>query len=98
MLESMVDKNHLEILKLLKKANGKYVSGEKISKNVKVSRAAIWKQVSGLRKYGYRIESKEGSGYKLHRSTNQLLPWEIRDGLKTKFVGKEIHHYAVIDS
>ncbi len=98
MLESMVDGKHLEILKLLKKANGKYVSGEKISKNVKVSRAAIWKHVSGLRKYGYKIESKEGSGYKLLRSTDQLLPWEIKEGLKTKFVGKDIHHYTMIDS
>ncbi len=98
MQESIADGKHLEILKLLKKANGKYVSGEKISKNVKVSRAAIWKHVSGLRKYGYEIESKEGSGYKLVRSTDELLPWEIRAGLKTKFVGKEIHHYAVIDS
>jgi BirA family biotin operon repressor/biotin-[acetyl-CoA-carboxylase] ligase len=98
MLESMVDGKYLEILKLLKKANGKYVSGEKISKSVKVSRAAIWKHVSALRKYGYKIESKEGSGYKLVRSTDQLLPWEIREGLKTKFVGKEIHHFTVIDS
>ncbi|MFY3742021.1 MAG: BirA family biotin operon repressor/biotin-[acetyl-CoA-carboxylase] ligase [Candidatus Nitrosomirales archaeon] len=98
MQESIVDAKHLEILKLLKKANGRYVSGERISKDVKVSRVAIWKHVSALRKYGYRIESKEGSGYKLIKSTNQLLPWEIKQGLKTKFVGKQIHHYALIDS
>jgi len=98
MLESAADEKDLAILKLLKKAKGKYVSGERISKTVKVSRAAIWKHVSALRKYGYKIASKEGSGYKLISSTDQLLPWEIREGLRTKFVGKEIHHYAVIDS
>ena len=98
MLESTVDEKHLEILKLLKKANGMYVSGESISRNVKVSRAAIWKNVSTLRKYGYRIESKEGSGYKLVKRTDQLLPWEIKDGLKTEFMGKDIHHYTVLDS
>jgi len=98
MLESIADEKNLEILKLLKRANGRYVSGEMISKHVKVSRAAIWKHVSALRKYGYKIESKEGSGYKLVKPTDQLLPWEIKDGLKTGFVGKEIHHYAVIDS
>jgi BirA family biotin operon repressor/biotin-[acetyl-CoA-carboxylase] ligase len=98
MLESVPDEKHLEILKLLKKANGKYVSGEKISKDVKVSRAAIWKHVSALRKYGYKIESKEGSGYKLIKPTDQLLPWEIRDRLKTEFVGRQMHHYMVIDS
>lgn len=98
MLESVADEKHLEILKLLKRANGRYVSGETISKNVKVSRAAIWKHVSALRKYGYKIESKEGSGYKLVKPTDQLLPWEIKSGLRTEFVGKEIHHYVVVDS
>lgn len=98
MAESIVDGKHREILKLLKKANGRYISGEKISKNVRISRAAIWKHVSTLRKYGYRIESKEGSGYKLVEPTDQLVPWEIKQGLKTKFMGREIHHYSTIDS
>lgn len=98
MLESITDEKNLEILKLLKRADGKYVSGERISKGVKVSRAAIWKHVSALRNYGYEIESKEGSGYRLVKPTDQLLPWEVRAGLKTDFVGKEMHHYSVIDS
>ena len=98
MPESIADEKHLEILRLLKRANGRYVSGQTISKGVKVSRAAIWKHVSALRKYGYKIESKEGSGYKLIKSTDQLLPWEIKPSLKTHFVGKNIHHYHVIDS
>ena len=98
MLESMVDEKHLAILKLLKRADKRYLSGETISKDVKVSRAAVWKHISALRKYGYKIESKEGSGYKLVKTTDQLLPWEIKDGLKTGFIGKQIHHYTVIDS
>jgi len=98
MLRSVVDGKYLEILKLLKRAKGRYVSGETISKGVKVSRAAVWKHVSALRKYGYDIKSKEGSGYKLVKSTDQLLPWEIKTSLKTRYVGKAVYHYSVIDS
>ena len=98
MLESLADEKHTAILKLLKGTKGKYVSGERISKDVNVSRAAVWKHISALRKYGYKIASKEGQGYKIAKSTDQLLPWEIKESFKTQFVGKEIHHYSVVDS
>jgi len=96
--ESLADTKHLEILKMLKKAKGKYVSGQSISKRTKVSRAAIWKHVSALKKYGYKIASKQGQGYKLVKQSNKLLPWEISNSLRTQYIGKEIHHFNVIDS
>ncbi|MFQ5970341.1 MAG: biotin--[acetyl-CoA-carboxylase] ligase [Nitrososphaerales archaeon] len=98
MLESVADKKNIEILKLLKGLKGQYISGEKISKSIKVSRAAIWKHVSTLRNYGYKVESKKGLGYKLVKATDQLLPWEIKDGLKGRFVARKMHHYSVLDS
>lgn len=98
MLGSVADEKHVEILKLLKDVKGKYISGEKISKSVRVSRAAIWKHISTLRNYGYKVESKKGLGYKLVKATDQLLPWEIKEGLKAQFVGREIRHYSVVDS
>jgi BirA family biotin operon repressor/biotin-[acetyl-CoA-carboxylase] ligase len=98
MQESLADAKHLKILEMLKKAKGRYVSGESISNKVKVSRAAIWKHISALRKYGYSIASSKGQGYKLVKVSDNLLPWEIRGSLKTEQVGKEIHHFEVIDS
>lgn len=98
MQESLADAKHLEILKILKKAKGKYVSGESISKKTNVSRVAIWKHVSTLKKYGYKISSKQGYGYKLVERSDKLLPWEIKGKLKTQFMGKEVHHFNVIDS
>jgi BirA family biotin operon repressor/biotin-[acetyl-CoA-carboxylase] ligase len=98
MQESLADAIHLKILEMLKKAKGRYVSGESISNKVKVSRAAIWKHISALRKYGYGIASSKGQGYKLVKVSDNLLPWEIRDGLKTEQVAKEIRHFEVIDS
>ncbi|MFQ5921180.1 MAG: biotin--[acetyl-CoA-carboxylase] ligase [Nitrososphaerales archaeon] len=98
MQESLINDKQLKILKLLKRAGGNQVSGETISRNVKVSRAAIWKYVSLLRRYGYSIVSKQGSGYRLARPTEQLLPWEVEDGLTTEFVGRDIRHFSVLDS
>ena len=96
--ESVADTEHLEILKMLKKAKGRYVSGKSISRKTDVSRAAICKHVSALKKYGYAIASRKGQGYKLVKPSNKLLPWEIGNGLKTQLVGREIHHFGVIDS
>jgi BirA family biotin operon repressor/biotin-[acetyl-CoA-carboxylase] ligase len=96
--ESLADAKHIEILKMLKKAKGRYVSGQSISRKTDVSRAAIWKHISTLKRYGYRIASSQGQGYKLLHSSDQLLPWEIKDGLKTEFMGRVIHHFSIIDS
>ncbi len=98
MQESYVSKNHLKILNLLKRAAGRHISGETISKKVRVSRAAIWKYVSALRKYGYKITSKQGSGYRLVSFTKFLLPWEVGGGLETTLMGREIYHYMLLDS
>lgn len=98
MKESLVNTKHLEILKILKNAKGRYVSGEAVSRRVNVSRVAIWKQISTLKKYGYKISSKQGQGYKLVKKSNHLLPWEIDYDLKTQYIGKKIHHFNFIDS
>lgn len=98
MQESVVDAKHLEILKILKRAKGRYVSGETVSKRSDVSRAAIWKHISTLKKLGYKITSKKGQGYKLVKESEKLLPWEVNESLKTEYIGREIHHFDVIDS
>ena len=98
MQESSADNKTLEVLKILKKTEKSYVSGESISKKTKVSRTAIWKYISVLRKYGYNITSTKGLGYKLLKKSDLLLPWEIKDGLKTQRIGKVIHHFETIDS
>jgi BirA family biotin operon repressor/biotin-[acetyl-CoA-carboxylase] ligase len=98
MKESIADTNQLAILRMLKKAKGRYISGELVSRKADVSRAAIWKHVSALKKYGYRIASRQGQGYRLVETSSRLLPWEITENLRTKYIGKEIHHFDTIDS
>ena len=87
-----------KVLNLLKSHNTEYLSGQDLSDVLKISRVAVWKHIKKIRSLGYQIESKQKLGYKLVGLTKYLLPWEIKDGLKTKWIGKKIYYFDTIDS
>jgi BirA family biotin operon repressor/biotin-[acetyl-CoA-carboxylase] ligase len=87
-----------DILQLLKKQPSVFLSGEELSRRLKVSRTAIWKRVRHLRSLGYEIEASTRSGYRLTQSPDILAPWEIKPLLKTKWLGKTIHYFYTIES
>ncbi|MDE1814005.1 MAG: biotin--[acetyl-CoA-carboxylase] ligase [Thaumarchaeota archaeon] len=87
-----------KIITLLKSHQPEFVSGEKLSKTLSLSRAAIWKNIKKLQSLGYKIESKPRIGYRLHTNTCLLLPWEITDGLQTDTIGRKIYYFEKIDS
>lgn len=62
---------------LLQKHAGDYLSGEEISRELGISRAAVWKAVKALRQAGYTIEAKTGLGYALSASPDALTEREI---------------------
>ena len=87
------------ILELLGQHPEQYVSGEEISRQLAVSRTAIWKHMQTLKQAGYEIESHPRLGYRLKTRPDLLLPYEIRDILRTKIVGqKEIYYFADVES
>ena len=88
----------VKIVTLLKSHKSEYLSGQDLSDSLKLSRAAVWKHIKKLQSLGYKIDSKPKSGYKLIKTTDLLLPWEISDGLETKFLGKRIYYFDIIDS
>jgi len=83
----MTTKDHL--LLYLKENQGHWVSGELISNNLSVSRAAIWKHIHKLKEDGYIIESAPKKGYLLSESSDPITADEIRKGLSTKIFGKK---------
>jgi BirA family biotin operon repressor/biotin-[acetyl-CoA-carboxylase] ligase len=87
-----------EILRLLKDHSSGFLSGEEISRRLKVTRAAIWKRVKHLRALGYEIEASTRTGYRLIRSPDLLTPSEVRPSLRTKWMGRTIHHFHSMDS
>ncbi|MBU4185830.1 MAG: biotin--[acetyl-CoA-carboxylase] ligase [Proteobacteria bacterium] len=78
-----------KLLLFLKKNQGSWVSGELISNNLSVSRAAIWKHIQKLKEEGYVIESASKKGYLLSESSDPITADEIRQGLSTKVFGKK---------
>jgi len=86
------------ILAVLRSAGGAYVSGEEIAKALNVSRTAVWKHIHELKQAGYAIESHSRSGYCLLETPDLLLPNEIKNGLQTRVLGREIKYYKDVQS
>ena len=86
-----------KILEILEK-NGDYVSGEEISKEIGISRAAVWKHIKKLRELGYEIDSKTNEGYKLIKSPEKQIEFELERMLDTKIIGKKILFFEEVDS
>lgn len=87
-----------KILSILRNNTDTYVSGEDICKLSNVSRAAVWKHIEKLRTEGYDIEASPHLGYKLINIPDSLIPDEIRWGLDTKIIGREIISYKKVGS
>ncbi|MEW5758926.1 MAG: biotin--[acetyl-CoA-carboxylase] ligase [Candidatus Omnitrophota bacterium] len=85
------------IINFLKSSNN-YISGQDLSDNLKISRAAIWKHINELREAGYEIEAVPHLGYKLTYIPDRLFPHEISYNLKTKIIGKKIYHLETTSS
>jgi BirA family biotin operon repressor/biotin-[acetyl-CoA-carboxylase] ligase len=80
-----------KVLEILEKT-GTPISGETISNQLKISRSAVWKHINELRAMGYDIASSQKEGYRLLRTSNKLLPYEVRKKLKTRFIGKKMRY------
>lgn len=87
----------MEILKVLREGE---TSGEEIANRLGVSRTAVWKAISKLKKFGYEIETRKKAGYRLI-STPDLSPYEVAEAClrscATELI-KEIHYYTETDS
>jgi len=86
------------VLRVLKENTPEYISGEMLSRRLGVSRTAVWKYVNELKKEGYAIESSTKKGYKLVPASDILNEYEIRWGLETEVIGKDIRYFDEIDS
>lgn len=86
------------ILELLRKSGAEPLSGEEISRQLDVSRTAVWKHIQTLKNEGYDIESVPKKGYILKEAPNRLFPQEILPRLQTKWLGRNICYRDSVDS
>lgn len=82
----------------LKKHAGEYVSGERLSAVLGVSRTAVWKYIRELRADGFLIEASSRKGYRLAEEADILSPAALGFGLSTRRIGRNIVCLDVVDS
>lgn len=87
-----------QILSLFYGRKGDCLSGQEISEQLGISRAAVWKQVKSLREQGFRIEAKHAQGYRLLEAPELLLSTDIKRSLETRVIGSEIISLQEVDS
>ena len=72
-----------QVYELLQSRPGVYLSGEEISRQLGISRAAVWKAVASLRAAGYTIDARTGLGYTLLERPDALTEREIGRWLRS---------------
>jgi len=85
------------ILKVLIEADG-YVSGQRLSQQLGVSRTAIWKNIKVLKAEGYQILSVQNKGYLLKEETGTLIEEGIQAHLGRTTLFKQVRVYKTVDS
>lgn len=87
-----------KILNILRNNRDEYISGEKLSEELGITRAGIWKHIKSLKESGYVIESISNRGYKLVSTPDIIDYEEILPFLTTRYMGRNFIHYDEVDS
>ena len=87
-----------KILRLLMQAYPDYISGEVLSEQLGISRAAIWKHIKALRLEGYNIHSVTNRGYVLVTELKTLNQHALEDIKQDREELDFAHYYDSIDS
>jgi BirA family biotin operon repressor/biotin-[acetyl-CoA-carboxylase] ligase len=85
-----VNEMKVVILAALRESEG-YISGERLSQALGISRVSIWKHIHDLKHDGYVIEASP-RGYRLVSSPDLLLPCEFPE------LEPKIHHFHEVSS
>jgi BirA family transcriptional regulator, biotin operon repressor / biotin---[acetyl-CoA-carboxylase] ligase len=88
----------IDIPVLLYLSDKKYITGERLSKHLGISRVAVWKQIQKVKKLGYHIAAGGNKGYIIISRPDILLSVEIQSNLHTRYIGKQIYYYDRVDS
>src|SRR5574341_1355828 len=80
-----------KILNLLRSSRTGFLSGEELAKKCGISRTMVWKHIKSLEREGFGIEAVPSQGYRITSVPDMLRLDDIRHGLKTTVIGKEIH-------
>ena len=72
-----------KLIQMLQDSEGKWVSGQEVSRTLGISRSAVWKHMEGLRREGLNVEASPRKGYRVDGAPDLLGEDEIRFALDT---------------
>ncbi|AKX95525.1 biotin--[acetyl-CoA-carboxylase] ligase [Neomoorella thermoacetica] len=87
-----------QVLEFLRRHRGEYISGEDLSRDLAISRTAVWKHIQSLRQEGYRIDAQTRRGYCLLATPDCFYPEEVTAGLETAWLGRTLYYYDEVGS
>jgi BirA family transcriptional regulator, biotin operon repressor / biotin---[acetyl-CoA-carboxylase] ligase len=87
-----------DLLDAFTNADGAYLSGQHIAELIGCSRTAVWKHIEELRKEGFELEAIRRKGYRIVKTPEKITADELRLGLTTKFIGKNVHYEESVES
>jgi BirA family transcriptional regulator, biotin operon repressor / biotin---[acetyl-CoA-carboxylase] ligase len=74
------------------------ISGAKIARQIGVTRFTVWRWVERLRELGVKVKGHAGTGYRIERVPDILVPSLLRRGLAGTPFAKRIHHFFKVGS
>src|SRR6266566_1653922 len=69
------------------------ISGEKIAREIGVTRSSVWRWTQRLRALGVQVKGHAHTGYHIARVPDVLCPTLLRNRMHGSVFGKRIHHY-----
>jgi BirA family transcriptional regulator, biotin operon repressor / biotin---[acetyl-CoA-carboxylase] ligase len=87
-----------DLLDAFTNADGAYLSGQHIADLIGCSRTAVWKHIEELRKEGFELEAVRRKGYRIVKTPEKITADELRLGLMTNFIGKNIYYEESVES
>jgi BirA family transcriptional regulator, biotin operon repressor / biotin---[acetyl-CoA-carboxylase] ligase len=87
-----------ELLDAFTHAGEAFLSGQHLAELIGCSRTAVWKHIEELRKEGFELEAVRNKGYRILKTPEKITADEIRLGLTTSFIGRNIHYEESVES
>ena len=79
-------------------AGDAFLSGQHLAEIIGCSRTAVWKHIEELRKEGFELEAVRNKGYRILKTPEKVTADEVRLGLTTNFIGRNIHYVESVES
>jgi BirA family biotin operon repressor/biotin-[acetyl-CoA-carboxylase] ligase len=97
-LPGTTDRRIASLLTLLSENATIVISGERIAREIGVSRSTVWRSIERLRELGVRVKGQRSTGYFLEKVPDVLTPDLLRKRIKGKLFGKRFLHFFKTDS